>query len=83
MSGECAQCGEHCLNCNCLPSPWPPNWREIMQKMPKCDRCGNLGRMYVLCELYPDVSVCLSCRSEYKKIVAQFLGKINDANCDE
>jgi hypothetical protein len=39
MSGECEECGEHCLECKCHMEKVPPNesWNPVVWQCPKCD----------------------------------------------
>ena len=80
MPGECKNCGEQALECKCEPSPWPANWRELLDKSPSCHRCGTtlMPKLYLLSEAYPNIEVCHLCSDAYWKHIKEFVKDIED-----
>lgn len=55
---------------------WPSNWREILDRCIKCQRCGNCyGRLQILFESAPEYQVCYKCAEEYQLQLKEFINK--------
>jgi hypothetical protein len=60
-----------------MSKPWPVNWRELLDKSPKCDRCKTVySKLYCLSEEYPNITVCASCISDYHAHIKDFVDDI-------
>lgn len=57
---------------------WPTNWRELCDKMPRCDRCKTIyaDKLYCLSERHPDVLVCRKCSDDYHQHIQDFVDNI-------
>lgn len=60
--------------------PWPENWRELIDKLPHCHRCGNLaiGKLYFLSNQHPEIEVCRTCSDDYHKHNQEFVNDIHE-----
>lgn len=69
---ECNKYGEQ--------DPWPSNWKEILNRCPRCDRCGInvMPRLYCLPE-FPNIQICHLCCDDYHEYIKKFVDDINEA----
>lgn len=62
-----------------MEEEWPENWRELLNKMPPCHRCGtHMSKLYLLSETYPNIEVCRDCAMDYHQHVKYFVEDINE-----
>ncbi len=57
---------------------WPSNWRELLDEMPACHRCGShmMDKLYILSEWYPLIEICRPCSDDYHCHIKEFVEDI-------
>jgi hypothetical protein len=54
---------------------WPENWKELIDNMQQCDRCGSrlMPKLYCLSNEYPNIEVCHMCSDAYHEYIKKFV----------
>lgn len=62
---------------------WPSNWRELRDKLPECDRCRSIEKLYLLSEDYPNIQICRNCAMAYHLHIKNFVNDIYSKKLEE